>query len=124
MRTYARVRNADGTKKWIVISTSPTGDNSMCWLVTLCQVLLLNRNESPFFADYGIAAEQSVQTQTAPDYDIARTQRQFAPYFASLVIARANTNPPTYNITVITLQGTVINFSLPITAAPPNQIPY
>src|SRR5271155_714373 len=113
MRTYARVRNADGSKKWIVISTSSTGDNSMVWLVTLCQVLLGNRNESPFFADYGIAAEQSVQTQTAPDYDIARTQRQFAPYFASLTIARRNSNPPTYNIVAITLQGTVINFSLP-----------
>ena len=124
MRTYARVRNADGTKKWIVVQTTPNGDNSMVMFVTLCQVLLLNRNESPFFADYGIAAEQSVQTQTAPDYDIARTQRQFAPYFASLVIARANTNPPSYNITVITLQGTVINFNLPVTAAPPNQIPY
>lgn len=123
MRTYARARNADGTKTWVVVQTAANGDNSMIWLVTLCQVLLLFLNESPFFANYGIPAEQAVLQQVPPDYYVSRTQQQFAQYFASLVIAKQSGNPPTYNISVITLLGAVINFALPIMAQPQNQIP-
>ena len=123
MRTYARQRNADGTKTWVVIQTAPSGDNSMIYIVTLCQVLLLFLNESPFYANYGISARQSVQQQIAPDFDITRTQQQFAPYFASLIITKQSSNPPTYGIKVITLQGAVANFNLTANASPSNQIP-
>lgn len=123
MRTYARARNADGTKTWVVVETTGSGDNSMVYLVTLCQVLLLNLNESPFFANFGLPAEQSVQQQVAPDYYVAQTQRQFAPYFASLVVAKIASNPPNYTVNIVTMQGATINFALPVTAAPPNQIP-
>ncbi|HUZ33904.1 MAG TPA: hypothetical protein VMV19_17620 [Xanthobacteraceae bacterium] len=123
MRTYARVRNADGTKTWITISTTASGDSSMVWLVTLCQVLLLNLNESPMFGNYGLPAQQSVMQQVAPDYYISRTQQQFAPYFASLLIAKISSNPPTYNIAVTTFAGASLNFALPASASPSNQIP-
>lgn len=123
MRVYARARNADGSKSWVVITTDSSGDNSNVYLVALCQALLLNLNESPFFANVGLPAEQSVQQQIAPDYYVSRIQQYYAPYFASLVITKVNSNPPTYNISVITLQGAQLNFSLPVTASPPNQIP-
>lgn len=123
MRVYARSRNADGTKTWVVVQTAPNGDNSMVMLVVLCQVLLLNLNESPFWANYGIPARQAVQQQVSPDYYLARVQQQFAQYFASLIIVRQPGPVPAYGINVITLQGSVLNFSLPANASPPNQIP-
>jgi hypothetical protein len=123
MRVYARSRNADGTKSWVVVETAINGDNSMVSLVALCQVLLLNKNESPFFGSFGIAARQAVQQQVAPDYDITRIQNQYAQYFASLIIAKASSNPPVYNISVITLYGARLAFALPVNASPPNQIP-
>ena len=84
-------------------------DPGYIWLATLAQTLRLNTNESPFYANYGIAAEQSVQTQIAPTIDITRTQQQFAPYFSSLTIYKQpNTVNPTYNITAVFLNGTTI----------------
>lgn len=84
-------------------------DVGYIWLATLAQTLRLNTKESPFYANYGIAAEQSVQTQIAPTVDITRTQQQYAPYFASLTIFKQpNTLNPTYNILAIFLNGTTI----------------
>ena len=123
MRVYARARLADGAKKWVVISTAANGDNSDVYLVALCQCLLLNINESPFWAASGIRSQQAVQQQVAPDHDIANVQKQFAQYFANLAISKASGSPPTYNISVVTFQGAVINFALPASASPPNQIP-
>ena len=84
-------------------------DVGYIWLATLAQTLRLNTKESPFYSNYGIAAEQSVQTQVAPTIDITRTQQQFAPYFQSLTIFKQpNTVNPTYNITTVFLNGTTI----------------
>ena len=79
------------------------------WLATLAQTLRLNTNESPFYANYGIPAEKSVQTQVAPDIALNVTQQQFAPYFKSLTILRQqNTTNPTYNNNAVFLYGTTI----------------
>lgn len=84
-------------------------DVGYIWLATLAQTLRLNTKESPFYSNYGIAAEQSVQTQIAPTIDITRTQQQFAPYFASLsIFKQPNTVNPTYNINAVFLNGTNI----------------
>jgi len=84
-------------------------DPGYIWLATLAQTLRLNTNESPFYANYGIAGEQSVQTQIAPTIDITRTQQQYAPYFSSLTIFKQpNTVNPTYNVTAVFLNGTTI----------------
>lgn len=124
MRVYARYTNNDGTKSWTVVQTDPiTGDSSMCYLVALCQTLLLNLGESPFWAQLGIPARQSIQQQVAPDFYIARIQQFYSQFFASLIVSKASDNPPTYNISVITFLGAKINFNLPTTAAPANQIP-
>jgi hypothetical protein len=115
MRTYGRktvTENGCTFKKWFVIETTADGDDTMVWLTTLCQVLLLNLNESPFYADWGIPAKQSVLQQTAPDFWVALTQQRFAPYFATIIITKVNVPTPTYNVNIITKQGAKIDFSL------------
>lgn len=108
MRTYGRVYNSDGTYKWVEVSTAPNGDNTEVYLTTLCQVLSLFLNESPFFANYGIPALQAVKQQIPPDFYVTVTQQQFSQYFANLVIARTSSNPPTYFVRVLTFTGAVL----------------
>jgi hypothetical protein len=116
MRTYGRVypfnTNAgEPPYKWVVVETAPNGDNSYVWLTTLIQCLKLQTNESPFYANYGIPAQRSIMQQIAPDFDVMKTQSQFAQYFASLIIVRVPGNsgdPPTYNVNVVFNNGTKI----------------
>jgi hypothetical protein len=99
MRSYGR--DSDGN--WIEID-----ETSLIWLATLVQTLRLVQGESPFYALYGIPAIQSIITQIAPDAAIARTQSQFAQYFASLTVARDNSaTDPTYSVRAVFLDGTV-----------------
>jgi hypothetical protein len=86
LRTYGRTYNEDGTYQWVEVTTDSAGFNDEVWLTTLIQCLKLNLNESPFYAQYGIPAQQSVVQQVFPDFYVTRTQTQFAQYFASLVI--------------------------------------
>ena len=118
MRTYGRVTNQDGSRTWVQVDTDAQGFSDMVWLTTLAQVLQLNLNESPFFANYGIPAQQSVITQVQPDYYMAFTQQQFAPYFAVLLLSKDPQQPPdfapVYRINVTTHQGVKLNASVPI----------
>jgi len=110
MRTYGRPK---GTGKWQTVSTSSTGDNSNVMLTTLCQVLKLNLNESPIWANYGIPGVQSVLGQNFPDVFVQITQQQFAQYFAALSIVRSTAGTPgpngevepTYLVTATTFSG-------------------
>lgn len=108
MRTYGRVTDpTTGRKSWVVVSTDAAGSNDYVMLTTLCQVLLLNLNESPFFANYGLPAKASVDQQIPPDFYVARTQQQFSSFFSSLIISKVpGTRDPTYKVDVITNQGT------------------
>jgi hypothetical protein len=104
VRSYGR--NANG--QWVEIT-----DTGYIWLATLAQCLRLQEGESPYFANYGLPARESVMSQIAPDAGIAKTQRQFAPYFSSLVVSRVAGAPvPTYNITAVFLNGEVIQSSV------------
>jgi hypothetical protein len=107
MRTYGRVPIVPGGKpvKWVVVTTDANGLNDNVWLTTLIQVLKLSRDESPFYGNYGIRAKQAVITQIFPDWDVWEVQRQFAPYFASLLVAKEPGPIPTYTINVTTNQG-------------------
>ena len=102
MRTWGRVQN---TGEWVEVSTDAQGNNDAVWLTTLAQCLLLGLGESPFFANYGIPAQQSVITDIFPDYYVIMTQQQFAQSFGSLIVTRLNDPEPTYNINVVTNQG-------------------
>jgi len=133
MRTYGRTRDVlTGKKTWWVVTTDINGFNDSVWLTTLAQVCKLNLGESPFFASFGIPAHPSIVTQIYPDFYMIRTQQQFAPYFASLIMIPApipqgdpasdNGRPvPAYNITVLTNYGSIIG----VTTAPdyPQQQP-
>ena len=110
MRTYGRVFQQDGSYQWVVVETDSDGSSDAVWLTTLLQVLQLNLGESPFYSQYGISAQQSVIQQLWPDYDVARTQQQFAGYFAALIIARKpGATTPTYNVNLTTHTGVRIS---------------
>lgn len=122
MRTYGRIvpdpKGAPNVKKWVEVETDAQGFNDYVYVTALIQVLKLNLGESPFYANYGIPAKPSVVTQVAPDFYVAQTQRQFAGFFANLVIARVPApvglpkDTPTYNIAVTT------HFGVKITVGP------
>jgi hypothetical protein len=113
MRTYGRTRDTlTGAKTWRIVTTDAFGFNDSVYLTTLAQVLKLNLGESPFFANYGIPAHQSVVTQVYPDFYMMRTQQQFGQYFASLILTPVPDSAddegrpvPTYNISVLTNTG-------------------
>lgn len=116
MRTWGRVNN---TGKWVRIDTDPaTGSNDHIYLTTLAQVLFLNLGESPFYGNYGIPGIPSVLQQIFPDFFVAVTSKQFAQYFASLIISKRQPtfqNPdPTYDIRIVTKQGGILVASIPI----------
>lgn len=108
MRTYGRITQPDGTKKWVVVQTEPNGDNSRVRLTTLLQVLKGQPNESPFYSQYGIAAQAAVMQQVIPDFYSARAQAQFAQYFAALTIAKLSASPPTYRVNAVTFAGVTL----------------
>lgn len=109
MRIYGRVVNTDGVKTWEVVQTTSSGRNDGVYLTWLCQALLLNYGESPFYGAWGIPAEPSVVNQVPPDYYVNLTQQRFAQYFASLIVAKQpapiNQPTPTYNISIILQSG-------------------
>jgi hypothetical protein len=115
LRTWGRPHNRDGTYgPWTEVTTDGAGNNDLVYFTTLCQVLLLNLGESPFYANYGIPAYQSVATQVFPDLYVAFTQQQFAPYFASLIVSKLPTASPMYNVNATTHAGVKLNAAIPI----------
>lgn len=104
MRTYGRVRVA-GVLKWVEISPDTGWSVDYIWLTTFIQCLLLNLNESPFWANYGIPAQPSIVQQVLPDFYVNRMQQAFAQYFASLIVSRQSTNTPSYKINVTLKSG-------------------
>lgn len=108
MRTYGRVTAKDGTQKWVEIQADPSGNFEYGYATTLIQCLKLSLGESPFYASYGIPAQRSVIQQVFPDYYVMTTQQQFAPFFASLQITKQESATPTYNVNIVTSQGTQI----------------
>lgn len=116
MRTYGRqwALNPDGTQqapqppgfpKWVVVQTDPNGFNDQVYLTTLCQVLLLNLNESPVYSSFGIPAQQTIVSQVQPDFYLSRTQQQFSGFFAALILSKLGSDPPAYRIAITTQQG-------------------
>lgn len=120
MRVYGRIiigKDPDtglDIKVWRQVNTDPNGQNDHVYLTALAQALLLNLGESPFYSDWGIPAAYSVLQQLFPDTWVALTQQRFAPRFASLFVAREDLPTPTYNITITTNVGVVLNRQVPI----------
>jgi hypothetical protein len=114
MRVYGRIPNGSGGLTWVVVSTASDGTNDLVYVTALCQCLLLNLYESPFYAQNGIPANQSVIQQVYPDYYVALTQQAFSPYFAALQISRQASITPTYQVSVTTHQGVQINANIAV----------
>lgn len=114
MRTYGRIYATDGSYKWVVIETDVNGNNDAVWTTTLIQALKLALGEAPFFANYGIPAQQSVLQQIFPDFYVAQTQAQFAQYFASLIVAKVNDPTPTYTVNALANNGATISAKVPV----------
>ena len=116
MRTYGRAYNkSDNTYTWVEVNTDANGFNDAVYVTTLIQCLKLNLGESPFNANYGIPAQQSVVTQLFPDMYVMQTQQQFAPHFASIVIAKVpNMLAPYYNVNILTHLGSTITRQIPV----------
>lgn len=113
MRTWGRVYAEDGSYEWVKVETDPAGSDDYVWVTTLIQALLLNLGESPFYADYGIPAHPSVVQQVFPDFYVYRTQQQFSPYFASLIITKRNDPTPTYDVALTLNNGTKVALEVP-----------
>lgn len=118
MRTWGRIPDGNGGLEWVQVTTDAKGFNDEVYITTLCQVFLLNLGESPFYANYGLPAEQAVMQQIYPDFYVALTQQYFARYFASLTISRRPREPNTpeliYDVSVTTQQGVQLNKTVPI----------
>ena len=115
MRTWGRVNDANGNKKWVAVESDTNGDFSYGWLTTLIQTLKLGLGESPFYVNYGIPAHQCIVQQIYPDYYVNMVQQQFAGYFASLAISKVDgAENPTYNIDVVFFNGTSYRTQVPV----------
>jgi len=110
VRTWGR----DSTGQWVEVTTDANGNNDAVYLTTLIQCLKLGLGESPFYANYGIPAQQSVLTQIFPDFYTYQTQSQFNQYFVSLTVQKVSSTTPTYDINVVTHSGATISASIPV----------
>lgn len=122
MRVYGRVpvdlTMPDGPKKWVVVETDANGFNDAVRLTALIQTLKLNLSESPFWANFGIPARESVMQQIAPDFYVSFIQQYYSKFFAALTIARVpDATTPTYDLFVITHSGAIIP-SIRVNGAP------
>jgi hypothetical protein len=109
MRVYGRVYNqATQTYSWQEVQTSATGQNDYVYITALIQCLKLNLNESPFWANYGIPAQQSVVTQIFPDFYVYLIQQRYSQFFAVLTINKVQSYTPTYQINIVTNNGVQI----------------
>jgi hypothetical protein len=97
-----------------MVTTDANGYNDAVYITTLVQCLKLSIGESPFFANHGIPAQRSVITQIFPTFYVTQTQQQFAPFFASLIVAQVNSPTPTYRINLITNQGAKVIVNVPV----------
>jgi hypothetical protein len=122
LRVYGRTRDTlTGAKTWHTVVTDQRGFDDMVFLTNLVQVLKLNLGESPFFADWGIPAHESVVTQIYPDYYVALTQQRFASHFMSLLLEkRPDTRDetgrpsPTYHFEAVTNYGATLVDDVPV----------
>lgn len=110
MRVYGRVPDdlsrPNGPKHWVVVETTANGLNDGVYITSMAQTLKLNLNESPFWANFGIPAHESVMQQIWPDFYITFTQQWYSQFFASLIITPVRDEPePHYRASVVTHQG-------------------
>ena len=120
MRIWARKYTNAYTYTWVSVETDLNGFNDGVYLSAFCQVLQLQPQESPFYAEYGVPSIQAVQSQTIPDNNVYFMQSKYSQYFISLQVVPAHQSDangaitPVYNVTAITNTGAIISAVVPI----------
>lgn len=109
MRVWGRVSGV-----WQEVTTDDKGFNDAVYITNVAQVLNLNLGESPFYANYGIPAHESVVSSIFPTYYVQRVQDQFAQFFSAMSIQQLEQPYPCYNINVTTQQGSSLIVQVPI----------
>lgn len=110
MRVYGRVpvdiAVPNGPKRWVVVETTEEGLNDGVHITAMAQTFKLNLNESPFWANFGIPAHESVMQQIWPDFYVTFIQQYYSQFFTSLIVTpqRAEREPH-YLASVTTHQG-------------------
>jgi hypothetical protein len=129
MRTFGRVQNpyplngeqssaslTYGSYKWVEVTTDELGYDDYVYVTTLIQCLRLNLGESPFFAQFGIPAHNSVLQQTHPDFYVTFIQNYFSGFFASLLISKRKNEPldptPVYDVSIIRMNGSKLQLQV------------
>lgn len=119
MRVYGRVYDNFENYTWQEVTTDVNGFNDEVYLTAFAQALQLQPGESPFYANYGVAAIESVQTQEYPNTDVFFLQGVYAPNFVSLIVepsVQLNSQgvaSPVYNVRAITHQGALLTAVVP-----------
>jgi hypothetical protein len=113
VRVWGRVTATDGTKTWVEVSSNSQSPDAV-YITALAQVLKLNLNESPFYANFGIPQYQSIQQQVPPHYWVMKIQQRYAPFFASLAIIPQTGTNPTYLIRAVLHSGAAISVEVPV----------
>lgn len=121
MRTYGRALDpSTGNLVWFEVDTDAQGFNDYVYVTALVQTIKLNLGESPFYASFGIPYGPTLVSQVFPDYYMAKTQGEYAPFFASLLLNKiAATDArgvpyPAYDIKITTHQGVKIAQRIPV----------
>jgi hypothetical protein len=120
MRIYARVpadplSPIDTPKKWVVVTTDARGYNDAVYITAMAQTCKLNLGESPFWANFGIPAKQSVISQIMPDLYVVLIQQFYQKFFSSLLLAKipsADGVTPQYKLSATSKSGFQFNATI------------
>lgn len=113
MRIYHKIKDENTNRtKWIIIT-----DPDEIYVFWLIEVLRLILGESPFSADWGIPATETIATNIYPDYYVSIVKEKFAPYFQYLSIERLDHNVDravVYKVEIIKLNGQSVSENIKV----------
>lgn len=116
MRVYGRVPvdplYPNGPKVWKVVTTDPQGFNDAVYVTAMAQTYKLNLAESPFWANYGIPAHESVMQQIFPTYYVIFIQQFYSQFFALLSVVQLPSTEPSYRVDAITHAGVKLRYGM------------
>jgi len=86
-------------------------DPAMIWVTIVKHELQLRVGESPFYADAGIPAEDSIITQQEPDYHVNNVKRRYEAKFNAFDITKVSGQPLVYNIALTTKNNDTVTLT-------------
>jgi len=86
---WGRIYDANGNPSWVQVSTDANGFSDYVYITAFIQCVKLNLGESPFWANFGLPAHQSVVQQLPPDFNVNFIAQFYRQFFASVIVTRA-----------------------------------